>query len=131
MLLISLLKSYANFKDSLLYGRESLTLDEVQATLNSKELNHCSEEKNSTMAKGLNVKGSIEECDFKPRSKSRSKSKFKIKCYLCHKKGHIRRICPKRLKGNTKKRKEQVDVVVAADGYEYADVLTMSNVSSD
>ena len=40
LLLSSLPRSYATFKDTLLYGRESLTLDEIQAALNSKELNH-------------------------------------------------------------------------------------------
>ena len=36
LLLSSLPKSYTTFQDTLLYGRESLTLDEVQAALNSK-----------------------------------------------------------------------------------------------
>ena len=93
MLLNSLPKSYVNFKDTLLYGRESLTLDEVQIALNSKELNHKSEEKNNIMAEGLNVRGRAKKCDFRPRSKLRSKSKVKIKCYHYHKEGHIRRLC--------------------------------------
>ena len=93
-------KSYANFKDTLLSERESLTLDEVQAALNSKEMYHKSEEKSNTMAKGLNVRGRAEKHDFKARSKSRSKSKVKIKCYHCHKEDLIRRMCPEREKGN-------------------------------
>ena len=89
LLLSSLPKSYNNFKDTFLYGRESLTLDEVQAALNSKELNHKNEDKGSTVAEGLNVRGRPDKREFKPRSKSRSKSKGKIKCYHCHKEGHI------------------------------------------
>ena len=38
LLIISSPKSYDNFKETFPYGRETLTLDEVQATLNSKEL---------------------------------------------------------------------------------------------
>ena len=131
LLLSSLPKSYATFKDTLLYGRESLALDEVQIALNSKELNHRSEEKekSSAMAKGLNIKGRTKKSDFKPRSKSRSKSKFKIKYYHCHEEGHIRRLCLERLKGIPEKKKEQAGVVVASDSYESADVLTVSKVT--
>ena len=74
LLLSSLPRSYAPFKDTLLYARESLTLDAVQATLNSKELNHKSEKNNNTVAKRLNVKGRPDKHEFNPRSKSRSKS---------------------------------------------------------
>ena len=49
LLLSSLPKSYTTFKDTILYGKESLTLDEVQANLNSKELNQRSEEKGSVV----------------------------------------------------------------------------------
>ena len=80
LLLLSFLpKSYNNFKDTFLYGRESLTLDEVQATLNSKELNHKNEDKGNTVAEGLNVRGRPAKREFKPRSRSRSKSKGKNK----------------------------------------------------
>ena len=117
----SLPKSYTNFKDTLLYERESLTLDEVQAVLNSKELNHQSEEKSNTLSEGLNVRGRAEKRNFEKRSKSRSKSKAKIKCYHYHKEGHIRILCLERQKGNPEKKKEQVEVAVASDGYESAE----------
>ena len=127
----SLRKSYANFKDTLLYGRKSLTLDKVQAALNFKKLNHQSEENSSSMAEGLNVRGRAEKRDFNPRSKSRSKSKVKIKRYHCHKEGHIRRLCLERQKGNQERKKEQAEVAVASDGYESADVLMVSNVNCE
>ena len=53
LLLSSLPKSYTTFKDTFHYRRESLTLDEVQAALNSKELNQRSEEKDNVVAEGL------------------------------------------------------------------------------
>ena len=81
LLLSSLPKSYVTFKDTLLYGRESLTLDEVQAALNSKELNHKNDEKSNVIAEGLSVRGRSERRESREKSKSRSKSKFKVKCY--------------------------------------------------
>jgi len=39
LLLCSFPKTYAHFKETLLFGRNFLTLDDVQSSLNSKELN--------------------------------------------------------------------------------------------
>ena len=38
LLISSLPKSYGNFIDALMYGRQTLSLDEVKSTLNTKEL---------------------------------------------------------------------------------------------
>ena len=103
-----------------------MTLDEVQAALNSKELNQRTEEKSSVVAEGLNqrteekssvvaegfnVRGRTDKHEakqrFKSRSKSRSKSKVNIKCYHYHKEGHIRRLCLERQKGNQENKREQ------------------------
>ena len=131
LLLTSLPKSYSNFKDTLLYGRESLTLDEIQATLNSKELNHRSEDEGNAVAEGLNVRGRSDKREFKQRSKSRSKSKFRIKCYHCHKEGHISRLCPERQKANQERKNDQVDVAVADKRNESSDALTVSSVNAE
>uniref|UniRef100_A0A803NSV0 Retrovirus-related Pol polyprotein from transposon TNT 1-94-like beta-barrel domain-containing protein n=1 Tax=Cannabis sativa TaxID=3483 RepID=A0A803NSV0_CANSA len=52
-LLSSLPKFYVHFKDTMLYRRESITIDDVQSTLNSKELNQRSESKFFKSGDGL------------------------------------------------------------------------------
>nr|GEY60364.1 copia LTR rider [Tanacetum cinerariifolium] len=66
LLLTSLPASYEHFVDTLLCGREALTLEDVVATLNSKEI--------------------------KGRSKSRG---GRLKCYICQSEDHLKRNCPK------------------------------------
>ena len=87
------------------------------------------------MAEGLNVKGRTDKREgkqrFKSRSKSRSKSKLNIKCYHCHKEGHIRRLSPERKKGNQESKRKQAELAVVSDGYESSDALAVSSVDSE
>ncbi|GKA07713.1 retrovirus-related pol polyprotein from transposon TNT 1-94 [Tanacetum coccineum] len=76
LLLTSLPASYEHFVDTLLYGREALTLEDVMATLNSKEI----KERDSRQSRG------------KSRSKSRD---GRLKCYICQSEDHLKRNCPK------------------------------------
>ncbi|GJR24430.1 retrovirus-related pol polyprotein from transposon TNT 1-94 [Tanacetum coccineum] len=102
MLLTSLPSSYDNFVETLLYGRESLTLEDVLSSLNSREL------KKRTYAKdngdGLYVRGRSDHRGNQGRGSSRSKSKgkgtHKLKCYICYSEDHLKKDCPK---GNKKK----------------------------
>ncbi|GKE39390.1 hypothetical protein Tco_1462795 [Tanacetum coccineum] len=57
MLLTSLPSSYENFVETLLYGRESLTMEDVLATLNSKELKKRTEGTKEETGDGLYVRG--------------------------------------------------------------------------
>ena len=56
LLLYSLPKTHAHFKETLLYGRESLTYEEVQFSLYSKDLNERNEHKPLSFGEGLFVK---------------------------------------------------------------------------
>ncbi|GKF19677.1 retrovirus-related pol polyprotein from transposon TNT 1-94 [Tanacetum coccineum] len=87
MLLTSLPSSYDNFVGTLLYERESLTLEDVLSSLNSRELKKRTDAKDD--GDGLYVKG---------RSKSKGKGTYKLKCYICYYKDHLKKDCPKKNK---------------------------------
>ncbi|GKD44413.1 hypothetical protein Tco_1269058 [Tanacetum coccineum] len=57
ILLTSLPSSYKNFVETLLYGRESLTMEDVLSTLNSRDLMKISEGTKEETGDGLYVKG--------------------------------------------------------------------------
>ncbi|GJY33791.1 retrotransposon protein, putative, ty1-copia subclass, partial [Tanacetum coccineum] len=96
LLLTSLPASYKHFVDTLLYGREALTLEDVMATLNSKEIKERSKA-NGDDGEGLYVKGRTDRRDSpQSRGKARSKSRGgRLKCYICQSEDHLKRNCPK------------------------------------
>nr|GEV93033.1 retrovirus-related Pol polyprotein from transposon TNT 1-94 [Tanacetum cinerariifolium] len=73
LLLTSLPASYEHFVDTLLYGPEALTLEDVMATLNSKEIKEKSKAKGND-GEGLYVR---ERTDHKDSRQSRGKSTSK------------------------------------------------------
>ncbi|GJZ55954.1 retrovirus-related pol polyprotein from transposon TNT 1-94 [Tanacetum coccineum] len=96
LLLTSLPVSYEHFVDTLLYGRGALTLEDVMATLNSKEIKERSKAKGDD-GEGLYVRGRTDHRDsHQSRGKSRSKSRGgRLKCYICQSEDHLKRNCPK------------------------------------
>ncbi|GKF86215.1 hypothetical protein Tco_0254042 [Tanacetum coccineum] len=62
LLLTSLPASYEHFVDTLLYGWEALTLEDVMATLNSKEIKERSKAKGDD-GEGLYVRGRTDRRD--------------------------------------------------------------------
>lgn len=87
-----------------MYGRESLTFDEVQSSLYYKDLNEQKEHKSSLTVEGLSVKAKVTKRDGKfdkKKGKSQKKSysgdAFGIRCYHCKKESHTRKVCPERL----------------------------------
>lgn len=100
MLLTSLPSSFENFVETLLYGRESLTIEDVLSTLNSRELKKRTEGTKEETGDGLYVRGgSYHSRKAFSGGSSRFKSRgetFKLKCFICHSEGHLKRDYPKK-----------------------------------
>jgi hypothetical protein len=96
ILLCLLLDLFDNFVNSMLYGRDTISLADVKSDLNSMELRTRLNEKGSdNQAEGLFVKGRLENSsNFRDRSCERdlggqSKSKKNVQCYYCKSMGII------------------------------------------
>lgn len=72
------------------------------------------------------ARGRLEKRDSKSKNKKRSKSRNKKACYYCKKEGHFIKECPERKKKNNGKYNDESDIAVVADGYESAEVLSIS-----
>jgi len=103
LLLCSLPKSFEHFKDTILYGKDTTTLEEVQSALRTKKLTKFKDLKVDEGGEGFNVARGRSEHRGKGKGKSRSKSrsmgfdKSKYKCFLVISKVTSRRIV--RIKG--------------------------------
>ncbi|KAG8497386.1 hypothetical protein CXB51_008630 [Gossypium anomalum] len=107
VLLCSLPPSYSTFRDTILYSRESLTVDEIYDSLTSYDkMKHLvvkpDSQRESFIAHGRqdrnvdNDRGKIQERNPCNKSKGRSKSSNRGKtCNFCKKKGHIKSECYK------------------------------------
>lgn len=108
MLLNSLSKSFENFKDALLFGRQDkLSFGEIQTAIKTKfhqmqgDKGH-SDKKTQNQAEGLNVKFKKGKKQSQGKKKSGDKDENKKssnwvekrKCYGCHKVGHLKKNCP-------------------------------------
>ncbi|GKB03600.1 retrotransposon protein, putative, ty1-copia subclass [Tanacetum coccineum] len=131
LLLTFLPASYEHFVDTLLYGREALTLEDVMATLNSKEIKERSKAKGDD-GEGLYVRGRTDRMDSRQsRGKSRSKSRGgRLKYYICQSKDHLKRNCPK---NNRKKSTSYVkkDDQPSSNGSTYDDSEVMTVMSAE
>ncbi|KAH9647652.1 hypothetical protein KPL70_025267 [Citrus sinensis] len=119
LLVSSLPRSYSNLVDALMYGRSTLSLDEVKAALNTRGL----QEKSGNMmhAEGLSVKGKFNKNDGKKKKQKQDKSKSQNKkCFHCNKEGHFKRDCQE-LKNKNKERNGDA-ATVEEEGYESAGV---------
>ncbi|KAH9779137.1 Integrase catalytic domain-containing protein [Citrus sinensis] len=119
LLVSSLPQSYSNLVDALMYGRSTLSLDEVKAALNIRGL----QEKSGNMmhAEGLSVKGKFNKNDGKKKKQKQEKSKSQNKkCFHCNKEGHFKRDCQE-LKNKSKERNGDA-ATVEEEGYESAGV---------
>ncbi|KAH9647611.1 hypothetical protein KPL70_025255 [Citrus sinensis] len=118
LLISSLPKSYEHFIDALMYGRQTLSLDEVKSALSTKELQGKQESLGNGSGEGLTVKAKPE---WKKKKQGKNKEKQKnLRCFLCHKDGHFKKDCPE--KKFQKKGKDGDAAVVEEEGYESAGV---------
>lgn len=92
LLLYHLPSKYTHFRDTLLYGKQTITLDEVMTSLLSKDKMDSSQKENS--GEGLYTRGRSIERGKTENSRPRSKSQHKnLICNYCKKKGHIKKNC--------------------------------------
>jgi len=94
LLLCALPRSFESFKDIMLYGKEgTVTLEEVQAALRTKELTKSKDLRADENGEALSVsRGNGGGRGNRGSSKSGNKAKYK--CFKCHKFGHFKRDCP-------------------------------------
>ena len=138
ILLCSLPPSYATFRDTILYSRDTLTLDEVYDALFSKEKMHKLVGSSDNMAEGLVARGRQQERYSGSNNRGRSKSKNKDKtCKYCKKKGHIIDECYKlqnknKRAGEDHKRNkpEKSGEADVAEKYNDGELLVASDIDS-
>ncbi|KAH9745767.1 CCHC-type domain-containing protein [Citrus sinensis] len=138
ILLSSLPDSYEHFVDTLLYGRQTLTLKDVKNALESKDLKKRADGKEQIAGDGLVAKAKIEKMMYKDKNnknqkEKQDKKKKKRKCYFCQKEGHYIKDCfeKKKLEKLQKESSGKADVVSVDEGEsEDADVLIAADKKS-
>lgn len=126
ILLSSLPHSYEHFVDTLLYGRQTLTMQDVNESLSSKESSKKSEIRD---VEGLTARERIEKREsWKGKKKMEIKVKKKtLKCFMCHKEGYFKRDYPKRKNKPKEGKDKNGNAAIAFDqpneGYNSAGVL--------
>ncbi|PKI39389.1 hypothetical protein CRG98_040255 [Punica granatum] len=115
------LQAYESFVDTMLYGKISITLEDIKASLNSKELQKKVMVHHGSNDKGLVVGGRLSKNESRGKSKSKGRKSI---CWNYNEEGHLKRDCPKR-RGN--KGKLSGDVVVVEEICRGGDILTATS----
>lgn len=126
LLMSSLPKSYEYFVDALMYGRQTLSLDEVKSVLNTKELQGKQDHLGNGSGEGLTTKARLE---WKKKKQGKNKEKPKnLKCFQCHKEGHFKKDC---LEKKLKKKGQNGDVDIAEEESYESDGVCIATDSKD
>lgn len=133
LLLSSLPSQYNQLKETLKYGRETLTIEDVTNAAKSKEIELKDVKDSSTSQRSGEAyitrgrperrEGSYKGKNF--NNKSRSRSRSKITCWYCKKEGHAKKDCYAR-----KKKMESEDsgeAAVMVDKLQEIDALAISD----
>ncbi|GJS98544.1 zinc finger, CCHC-type containing protein [Tanacetum coccineum] len=133
LLLIYLPSSYDNFMETLLYGWDTLKLEDVLTTLNSREPQKMTEAKVDG-GEGLYVRGRSGRRDMKHDtdsawSKSQGRSS-RLMCYICQSEEHLKRDCPRYNQKKSQGFVRNKDRVSGsgADEYDSVDVMIAMSV---
>lgn len=131
LVLNSLPSLYSSFKETIQYDRKTLTLDEVQSALRSKELEL---KKEGSNGESLSINERSEKRNNKGKASARSKSLGKKKCFHCQKE-HFRRDYPQRRSKKKEASKEtskgESNDAMVSDGYDFAKDLTISTKNTE
>ena len=92
MLLCSLPPSYEHFVDTMMYGRDTLSKEDVEAALNSKELKKKVAADNDSSGEGLVVRGRTKDSGNKGKHRSNRKT---LNVIIAIRKGTFGKIVPK------------------------------------
>ena len=91
----SLLNSYEHFVDTMMYGRDTLSVEDVRVALNSKESKKMVfESREDDLGEGLVARERTRKKNNSRKGCSRSKSKGNNKCFKCKKEGHYVKYSP-------------------------------------
>ena len=116
IVLCSLPTSYEHFVTTLLYGKDTISMEDVKSSLHSRELRKRVSGEGEDHAEGLFVRGRTTERtvdkrnESRGRSRSKSKNKRKGNCRYCRTPGHYKFECPKLKQKEQKGKNKDKDV---------------------
>ena len=124
ILMCSLPNSYEHSVDTMMYGRDTLSIKDVKVALNSRELEKwVSKSREDDSSEGLVARERTRKKNNGRKGRSRSKSRGNNKCFKCKKEGHYVKNCPN-CKGKENERTFNFgDATIAEENSNTVDVL--------
>ena len=130
-LISSLPNSYGHFVDTMMYGRDTLSIEDVREALNLRELKkRVSESRKDDFDEGLMTRGRTGKKNNGRRGQSRSKYKRNNKCFKYKKEGHYVKICSDHKGKEKKKTSNYGDTIVAEENSNNTNVLSVTITNS-